>query len=153
MRQHKLKGTWKKYKLDFTWLDTSTLFLSTCKISIIWLHSADLREHTKSITWRYEEHSDVENVTSAGYNGVNAIVTVSLLPNIHTIQSNALHMTLNPLILYICTVYIWSADATAILFHSAIFLTVWPAPRCIEFNTFDVTLVCYRDYGMSSNLV
>ena len=33
-------------------------------------------------------------------------MTASLLPNIHTIQSNALHMTLNPLILYICSVYI-----------------------------------------------
>ena len=56
---------------------------------------------------------DIANVTSADYNGVNAIVTVSLLPNVHTIQSNALHMTLNPLILYICSVNTRSADATA----------------------------------------
>jgi len=52
------------------------------------------------------EHSDVTNVTPAGYNGVNAIVTASLFPNIHTIQSNALQMTLNPLILYICSIKI-----------------------------------------------
>jgi len=58
------------------------------------------------MTWWYVEQSDVANVTSAGYNGINAIVTVSLLPNIHTFQSNALHMTLNPLILYICSVNI-----------------------------------------------
>ena len=113
----------------------------------IWLHSAYRRWHKKSITWRYAEHSDVAN------NGVYAIVTASLLLNVHIKHSNTLHITLNPLIKYICSVNIWSADATAILFHSAIFLTVWPAPRCIEFNTFDVTLVCYRDYGMSSNLV
>ena len=56
---------------NFTWMDTSTLFLSTCKLSITWLHSADRREHKKSITWRYAEHSDVANVTSADYNGVN----------------------------------------------------------------------------------
>ena len=31
LRQSKLKGTWKSYKLDITWLDTSTLFLSTWK--------------------------------------------------------------------------------------------------------------------------
>jgi len=35
LRQHKLKGPWKRYKLDFIWLDISTLFLSTYKISII----------------------------------------------------------------------------------------------------------------------
>jgi len=57
LRQRKLKGTWKIYKLDFTWLDTTTLFLSTCKISIIWLHSTDRRTHKKCITWRYAEHS------------------------------------------------------------------------------------------------
>ena len=89
--------------------DTSTLFLSTCKISFIWLHLAKRRGHKKSITWRYEEHSDVANVTSAVYNGVNVIVTA-----LH------LHMMLNPLILYICTVNIWSVDVTAILFRSAI---------------------------------
>ena len=49
------------------------LFLFTCEISIIWIHSADRREHKKSITWMYAEHSDVENVTPADYNGVNAI--------------------------------------------------------------------------------
>ena len=47
------------------------------------------------------EHSDVANVESTGYNGVNAIVTASLLLNIHIMQSHALHMTLNPLIKYI----------------------------------------------------
>ena len=72
LRQCKLKGTWKRYKLDFTWMDSSTLFLSTWTISITWLHSTDCWEHKKSITWRYAEHSDVANVTSAGYNGVNA---------------------------------------------------------------------------------
>ena len=35
LRQCKLKGTWKSYELDFTWLDTSTLLLSICKISMI----------------------------------------------------------------------------------------------------------------------
>ena len=30
---------------DFTRLNTSSLFLSTCKLSIIWLHSADRKEH------------------------------------------------------------------------------------------------------------
>ena len=84
-------------------LDTSTFFLFTCKWSIIWLHSAYRREHKKSITWRYGEHFDVANVTSAGYNGVNAIVTASILLNVHTIQTTALHMTLNPLILHICS--------------------------------------------------
>jgi len=84
LRQRKLKETRKRYKLDFTWLDTTTLFLSTCKISIIWLHSADSREHKKNITWRYAEHSDVANVTLAGYNGV-VIVAASLLHNVHTI--------------------------------------------------------------------
>ena len=53
LRHCKLKGTWKRYKHDFIWLDTSTLFLSTCKLPIIWLHSATRREHKKSITWRY----------------------------------------------------------------------------------------------------
>ena len=62
--------------------------------------------YTQSITWRYAEHSDVTNVTSAGYNGVNAIVAASILLNIHIMQSNALHTTLNPLILYICSVNI-----------------------------------------------
>ena len=33
MRQSKLQGTWKSYTLDITWLDTSTLFLSSCKIA------------------------------------------------------------------------------------------------------------------------
>ena len=98
----------------FTWLDTSALFLSTCKLSIIWLHLANRRGHKKSITWRYAEHSDVTNVTSAGYNDVNAIVSASLFLSDHTMQSNALHMTLNPLIKYICLVnilclsYFWS---------------------------------------------
>ena len=45
------------------------------------------------ITWRYAEHSDVANVTSAGYNGVNANVTASLLLTVHTMQLNGLHMT------------------------------------------------------------
>jgi len=39
---------------------------------------------------------DIANVTSAVYNGVNAIVTASLLPNLHTIYSLtclALHKT------------------------------------------------------------
>ena len=61
------------------------LFLFTCKLSIIWLLSADRREHIKkSITWRYVElrDSDVENVTSPGYNGVNVILKASLLFNI-----------------------------------------------------------------------
>ena len=35
LRQRKLKGTWERYKLDFRWLDTTTLFLSTCKIRLI----------------------------------------------------------------------------------------------------------------------
>ena len=89
---------------------------------------------------RYAEHSDVANVTSAGYNGINAIVTASILLNVHTIQSNKLHMMLNPLIIYICTVNILYADANAMLFRSAIPFTVWRAPCCSEFNTFDVKL-------------
>ena len=48
----------------------------------------------------------MENVTPADYNGVNAIVTASLLLNVNAIQSNALHKTLNPLIIYICSVNI-----------------------------------------------
>ena len=56
------------------------------------------RPIAESITWTYAEHSDVANVTSAGYNDVNAIVTASLLPNIH--------VTMNPLILCICSVNI-----------------------------------------------
>ena len=87
MRQSKLQGTRKSYKLDITWLDTSTIFLSTCNIAIIWLPSADSRGHKKSITWRYAEHSDVANVTSAGYNGVNTILKASLLLNVHTMPS------------------------------------------------------------------
>jgi len=46
---------------------------------------ADCREHKKSITRRYAENSDVAIVTSADYNGVNVIVTASILLNIHTI--------------------------------------------------------------------
>ena len=49
-------------------------------------------------------------------------------------------MTLNPLIIYICSVNIVCADSTAILFHSAITLTVWQAPSCCEFNTFNIKL-------------
>ena len=140
MRQRKLKGTWKRYKLDFIWLDTTTLFHFTCKIASIWLHSTDRSGHKKSITWMYAEHSDVANVTSAEYNGVYAIVTASLLLNVNAMQSNALHKTLNPLILYICSVNIVCADATALLFRSSIPLTVWRAPSCCEFNTFNVKL-------------
>ena len=61
LRQCKLKGTWKRYKLDFTWMDSSTLFLSTCTISITWLHSTDCWEQKKSIIWRY---ADVTFATS-----------------------------------------------------------------------------------------
>ena len=43
---------------------------------------ANRREHKKS--WRYAEHSDVANVTSADYNGVNAIVKASVLLIVHT---------------------------------------------------------------------
>jgi len=68
LRQLKLKATWKGYRLDFTILDKSTFFLSICKISIKWLHLANHIGHKKSITWRYAEHSDVANVTSAAYN-------------------------------------------------------------------------------------
>ena len=50
------------------------------------IYSADRRGIRKRIIWKYAEHSDVTNVTSAaGYNGVNAIVTSSLLLNVHTI--------------------------------------------------------------------
>ena len=47
-------------------------------------------------------------------------------------------MTLNPLIIYICSVNIVRTDATVMLFHSAITLTVKQAPSCSEFNTFNV---------------
>ena len=93
---------------------------------------ADCREHKKSITRRYAENSDVANVTSADCNGVNAIVTASILLNVHTVQSNALHMTLNPLITYICSVNIWSVVATAIP------LTVCWVPCCSKLNTFNI---------------
>jgi len=86
------------------------LYFSACKLSITWLHSANSRGHKKSITWRYAGHSDDTNVTSAGYNGDNAIVSVSLLLNVHIMQSNALHMTLDPHVIYICSVNILCAD-------------------------------------------
>jgi len=35
-----------------------------------------------------------------------AFVTASILLNVHIMQSNALHMTLNPIIIYICSVNI-----------------------------------------------
>ena len=123
LRQRKLKETWKRYKLEFTWLDTSTLFLSTCKISIMWLHSTDRREHKKSITLRYTEHSDVANITSAGYNGFDAIVTASLLPNIHTIQ--AMH-------------FIWRW--TYLCCFAVQYPSVCWAPCCSEFNTINIKL-------------
>jgi len=85
-------------------------------MSSIWLHSAYRSRHNKSITCRYAEHSEVANVTSAGYNGVNAIVIASLLLIVHTMQSNALQMTLNPLIKYICSVNILCTDATVMQF-------------------------------------
>ena len=66
------------------------------------------------------EHSDVGHVTSADYNGVNAIVTASILLNVHTMQSNAFHMTLNPLIKYICSVNMLCEVATAMLFRIVI---------------------------------
>ena len=72
----------------------------------------------------YTEHSDVANVTSTGYNDVNAIVTPSLLLNVHTMQSNALLMTLDPLIKYKCSVDSLCTDATVMQFHSAIPLAV-----------------------------
>ena len=81
----------------------------------------------------------MENVTAVDYNGVNAIVTASLLLNVHTMQSNALHIS-KPTFIYICSVNVFCADATAMLFHSAIPLTVWRVPCCSEFNTFDVKL-------------
>jgi len=73
----------------------------------------------------YTEHSDVAKVVSAGYNGINAIVTLSLHLNVHTMQTIALHVTLNPLIIYICSVNILCADASAMLFDNAIAQTVW----------------------------
>ena len=106
-------------------MDTSALCHCTCKISIIYLYSADRRKHETNITWRYAEHSDVANVTSAGSSGGNVIVAASLLLNVHTMQSNALHTTLNPLILYISSVNIVCADATAMMFGSTIPLTSW----------------------------
>ena len=110
----------QRYKLDFTRLDKSTLFLSTCKLSIKQLHSANRRERKKSITWRYAEHSDVANVTSVDCNGVYMIASVSVLLNVHTMLSNALYTTLNPHIIYICSVNILCVDATEMLFGSTI---------------------------------
>jgi len=56
-------------------------------------------------------------------------------------------MTLNALIIYICSVNFICADVTAMLFRSAIILTVWQATSCSEFNTFNVKLsvitVCF----------
>ena len=56
-------------------------------------------------------------------------------------------MTLNPLIKYICSVNTVCADATVMLFHSAITITVWQAPSSREFNTFNdklsVIAVCH----------
>ena len=119
--------------------DWTHLFLLTCKLSVTWLQSSDRREQKKSITWRYAEHSDVANVTPVDYNGVTAIVTASLLLNVHTMQSSALHIS-EPTFIYICSVNVLCADSTAMLFHSAIPLTVWRVPCCSEFNTFDVKL-------------
>ena len=58
------------------------------------------------------------NVTSEGYNVINAILKASLLLNVHIMQSNTLHVTLNPFIIYICSVNI----------------------LCSEYNTLDVKL-------------
>ena len=56
-------------------------------------------------------------------------------------------MTLNALIINICSVNFICADVTAMLFRSAIILTVWQATSCSEFNTFNVKLsvitVCF----------
>ena len=115
MRQSNLKRTWKRYKHDWT-----SLFLYTCKISSIWLHSADRREHTQSITWNYSKQQTLRQQFQCRYNVVNAIVTSSLLLNVHTMQSYTLHMKLNPLITYICSVNILCTDATAMLFRSTV---------------------------------
>ena len=90
----------------------------------IWLHLAYRRWHKKSITWRYAEHSDVAN------NGVYAIVTASLLLNVHIIHSNTLHITLNSLIKYICSVNSLCTNATVMQFHSAIPLAVQYPQQC-----------------------
>ena len=95
---------------------------------------------SQKYTLKYAEHFDIANVISACYNGVHAIVTASLFLNVHTMQSNTIYMTLNPLIKYICLVNILYADATAMLFRNAIPLTVWRGPCFSEFNTFDVKL-------------
>ena len=143
LRQCKLKGTWKRYKLDFTWMDSSTLFLSTCTISITWLHSTDCWEQKKSIIWRY---ADVANVTSAGYNGVIVIVTVSLFLYVHTIQLNVLHIKLNPLINNISSVNILCADVTEMLFGRTIPLKVWRAQHCSEqcWRQISLIMVCLQ---------
>ena len=54
-------------------------------------------------------------------------------------QSNSLHMTQNPLIIYICSVTIsyMTEVATGMLLRSTITLTVWRTPCCSEFNIFD----------------
>ena len=63
-----------------------------------------------------------------------------LNPSQCIMQLNAMHMTLNPLILYICSDNILCADATVMLFRSAIPLTDCRGPCYSEFNTFDVKL-------------
>ena len=71
----------------------------------------------------------MENVTSADYNGVNAIVKASVILNVHTMQQNTLHIYVNSCV-----------AATGMQFRSAIPLPVWQAPSCSEFNTFNVKL-------------
>jgi len=49
-----------------------------------------------SIIWRYVDHYDVANVTSGDHNGVDAIVTESLLLYEHIMQSIALSYDTEP---------------------------------------------------------
>ena len=120
-----------------------------------WTHQPYFSLHVKYQSYGYTRLI-AENIRRASPGGMRSTLTWKTLrqqitmvlmrlwqPHFFPIYTplNRLHFIfLNPLILYICSVNIWSVDATAMLFHSAIPLTVWRVPCCSEFNTFDVKL-------------
>jgi len=57
------------------------------------------------------------------------IVTLSLCTHY---AINCTSYDAEPIFIYICSVNVLCADATAMLFHSTIPLTVWRAPHCNE---------------------
>ena len=98
--------------LKCLWVETSVcpLFLYICKISIIWLHSANRRGHKKSITRGYADtRRRKRNVSRLQLNGVLDI----LYPSQCTMQSNEFHMILNSHSIYIYTIHISCVDAVS----------------------------------------